>query len=190
MVTTSCIKRIFYFPFALLNRLAGNPFAGLVNNNSEGNPQQGVENRAPLPNPWAPASQNSTATDSTTLSSTATNAGGAGNAAQPGLGGMAEFMQQMMQNSGSMQGLLSSPLIDAMANNPDLQQQLLTSNPLIANNPALLEQMRTITPAVMAQMRDPEFQQVLSNPEAIRAILTIQQGFDQLRTAAPAFASR
>lgn len=39
------------------------------------------------------------------------------------------------------------------------------------------EQLRTMTPTLLSQLRDPEFQQVLSNPAALQAIMQIQQVF-------------
>jgi ubiquilin len=180
---------------AVQERLAGNPFAGLVNNpdGSAPNPQQGVENRDPLPNPWAPPP----ASNAPTTGTPTTQAGGTGVA--PGLGaagipgGMANFVQQMTQNSGAMQGLLSSPvtqqLLENMANDSNLTQQLLAANPLFANNPGMQENLRLMTPQLLNQLRDPEFQQVLTNPQALQAIMQIQQGIEQLRIAAPNFAN-
>jgi len=100
----------------------------------------------------------------------------------------------MTQNQGAMQGLMNSPmtqqLLEAMANDTNLTQQIFSSNPLFANNPAMQESLRNITPTLMNQLRDPEFQQVLSNPAALQAIMQIQQGIEQLRVAAPGFANR
>ena len=107
---------------------------------------------------------------------------------------MPAFVQSMMQNSGAMQGLLTSPmtqqLLSNMANDSNLAQQLLSSNPLFANNPGMQESLRNMAPTLMNQLRDPNFQQVLSNPAALQAIMQIQQGIENLRVAAPNFANR
>lgn len=47
------------------------------------------------------------------------------------------------------------------------------------------EQMRTMMPQFLQQLQNPEMQQMMSNPQAIEAILQIQQGMEQLRTVAP-----
>jgi ubiquilin len=107
---------------------------------------------------------------------------------------MTGMMQQMMQNMGGMQNLINTPytqnLLESLIGNPDLAQQLLSANPLFANNPEMQEQLRNIGPTVLNQLRDPEFQQVFSNPAAMQAIMQIQQGIEQLRVAAPGFANR
>ncbi|OXA62641.1 ubiquilin-1 [Folsomia candida] len=188
---------------AVQDRLVGNPFAALVQNGgqNQGNPQQGVENREPLPNPWAPASANNNASaanrpTSTTspgpINTTGQNANGSGGGPAPT--GMTGLMQQMMQNMGGMQNLLNTPytqnLLESLLGNPDLAHQMMSANPLFANNPQMQEQLRTMTPTLLSQLRDPEFQQVLSNPAALQAIMQIQQGIEQLRAAAPGFADR
>lgn len=61
----------------------------------------------------------------------------------------------------------------------------MSQNPLLANNPALQEQMRTMMPQFLQQLQNPEMQQMMSNPQAIEAILQIQQGMEQLRSVAP-----
>ncbi|CAG7818393.1 unnamed protein product [Allacma fusca] len=177
------------------SRLAGNPFAGLVGGNNAGGvdsqpQQQGVENRDPLPNPWAPnAAPTATAA---TAPGTAAPPSGAGTTptANPLQGGM---LNSLLQNTGAMQNLLSAPytqqLLDAIASDENVAQQIIGSNPLFANNPAMQEHLRTMTPTFINQLRDPEFQSVLTNPAALQAILQIQQGIEQLRVAAPNFAN-
>ncbi|CAK1542117.1 unnamed protein product [Leptosia nina] len=68
-----------------------------------------------------------------------------------------------------------------------LIQCIVTSfqNPMFANNPQLQEQIRTMMPQMLAQLQNPEMQQMMSNPQALNALLQIQQGMEQLRTAAP-----
>lgn len=58
-------------------------------------------------------------------------------------------------------------------------------SPLLANNPQMQEQMRTMMPQLLQQMQNPEVMNMMSNPQALEAIMQIQQGMEQLRTAAP-----
>lgn len=55
----------------------------------------------------------------------------------------------------------------------------------MANNPQLQEQMRTMMPQFVQQLQNPEVQSMMTNPQALNAILQIQQGMEQLRSAAP-----
>jgi len=180
---------------AVQERLTGNPFAGLLTGNGQAqNPQQGVENRDPLPNPWAASGPATSTTPGSGAPNTGTNASGTETGRTNAPGGAAGMMQQMMQNMGGMQNLLNTPytqsLLDSLLSNPDLAQQMIGANPLFANNPQMQEQLRAMTPTLISQLRDPEFQQVLSNPAALQAIMQIQQGIEQLRVAAPGFANR
>lgn len=63
--------------------------------------------------------------------------------------------------------------------------QLINQSPLLANNPQLQEQMRTMMPQLIQQMQNPEIQSMMSNPQALDAIMQIQQGMERLRSAAP-----
>lgn len=45
--------------------------------------------------------------------------------------------------------------------------------------------MRTMMPQFLQQMQNPEVQAMMTNPQALNAILQIQAGMEQLRTAAP-----
>ncbi|CAD7087359.1 unnamed protein product [Hermetia illucens] len=164
-----------------------NPFAGLVDNNTSGaNPQQGTENREPLPNPW-----NSNANAS---SGSGSGQAGSGSGGRPGVGimntpAMQSLLQQMADNPELMQNMLNAPytrsVIEAMSADPALATNLLNSSPILANNPQLQEQMRTMMPQFLQQMQNPDMMQALSNPQALNAILQIQQGMEQLRQAAP-----
>jgi len=168
------------------------------------NPQQGSENREPLPNPWSGANP----------------AQGGGNAPQPGgapLGvlntpAMQSLLQQMGENPSLMQNLMNAPytrsMMEAMSADPNMASsvsfinfffvlskfiflnfslycQLINQNPLLANNPQLQEQMRQMMPNFLQQMQNPEIQNMMTSPQALNAILQIQQGMEQLRSAAP-----
>ena len=62
---------------------------------------------------------------------------------------------------------------------------ILSNNPMFAGNPALQQQMSSMMPQLLQQMQNPQTQQLMSNPEALAAIMQIQQGMDRLRAAAP-----
>lgn len=141
------------------------------------NPQQGTENREPLPNPWG---------------GNASSAAATGDLPPRGMlntPAMQSLMQQMAENPNLMQNLLNAPytrsMMEAMSQDPDMASRMLSTSPLLANNPQLQEQMRTMMPQFMAQMQNPEVMNMLTNPEALNAIMQIQQGMEQLRSAAP-----
>ncbi|GLH05657.1 Ubiquilin-1 [Gryllus bimaculatus] len=179
-----------------------NPFAGLVDNsgNADGsNPQQGQENRDPLPNPWSPASGESgggggggntggsqTSTTGTRTSSSSSAVRGSGLLSTPG---MQSLMQQMMENPQLMQNMLSAPytqsMLQAFAADPSMASQIINSNPLFSDNPALQEQIRLMLPNFLQQLQNPEVHNLMSNPQALGALMQIQQGVEQLRNVAP-----
>ncbi|XP_063383165.1 ubiquilin-1 [Cydia fagiglandana] len=166
--------------------MAGNPFSGLVDNSDGTNPQQGAENRQPLPNPWQRGGGGGGGSAGA----------GAGAGAGPGLintPGMQSLLQQMSENPRLVQSMLSAPytnsMLQALAADPDMASRLINQNPMFANNPQLQEQMRTMMPQMLAQLQNPEMQQMMSNPQALNALLQIQQGMEQLRTAAPSLVS-
>merc|ERR1719430_1595826 len=88
-------------------------------------------------------------------------------------------MSQMM-SAPYMQSMFSS-----LASNPDQAASMLSNNPLFAGNPAMQQQMSTMMPQMLQQMQNPAVQQLMSNPEALQAIMQIQQGMDRLRQTAP-----
>lgn len=104
---------------------SGNPFAGLVDNTSGANPQQGSENRDPLPNPWA------------------SRGGGAGNNQQntsnasgipPNIlntPSMQSLLQQMSDNPTLMQNMMNAPytrsMMEAMQADPQMAANVSVS---------------------------------------------------------------
>ncbi|XP_017130483.1 ubiquilin-1 [Drosophila elegans] len=174
-----------------------NPFAGLVDGGGGSgagiNPQQGTENRNPLPNPWGGGGGGGT--------NSATNGTGSGTGTGNRTGAdlppnnvlntpaMRSLLQQMADNPAMMQNLLNAPytrsMMESMSQDPDMASRLLSSSPLLSNNSALQEQVRQMMPQFMAQMQNPEVMNMLTNPDAMNAILQIQQGMEQLRSAAP-----
>ncbi|XP_036339018.1 ubiquilin-1 isoform X2 [Rhagoletis pomonella] len=164
-----------------------NPFSGLMDaSGGANNPQQGTENRQPLPNPWG-------GTGNASGSAGGNSADGA-NPDLPPRGmlntpAMQSLMQQMAENPSLMQNLLNAPytrsMMDAMSQDPEMASRLLSTSPLLANNPQLQDQVRQMMPQFLNQMQNPEVQNMLTNPEALNAIMQIQQGMEQLRSAAP-----
>lgn len=63
--------------------------------------------------------------------------------------------------------------------------QMISMNPVLAGNPSLQEQMRNSIPLMTQQLNSPEFQAIISNPQALEALLQIQRGMDQLQRVAP-----
>ncbi|XP_055690511.1 ubiquilin-1 isoform X2 [Lutzomyia longipalpis] len=169
---------------ATTEQFTRNPFAGLMDNNSSGtNPQQGTENREPLPNPWGGGGSGSAG-------------GGPGNTStnnpSPGVlntPAMQSLLQQMSENPELMTNMMNAPytrdMLRAMSADPNLAANMINQSPLLANNPQLQEQMRQMMPNFLQRLQDPEVQSMMTNPQALNAILQIQQGMEQLRAAAP-----
>ncbi|XP_031848449.1 ubiquilin [Nomia melanderi] len=156
-----------------------NPFAALVENNSsqdsQTNPQQGQENRDPLPNPWGQSQTNSSDQPQ-----------GRGLLDSPG---MQSLVTQMMENPQLMRTMLNAPytrsMLEAMAADPAMASRVIAANPFLRGSPQMQEQMRAMMPAFIQQMQNPQIQNVITNPDALAAIMQIQQGMEQLRTVAP-----
>lgn len=173
-----------------------NPFAALVDNNTSNtdaqNPQQGQENRDPLPNPWSPGGTDSSTTGTTTGTAgtgttTTTGAGiGRGLINTPG---MQSLMNQIMNNPTLMRNLLESPYtrsaLETMSSDPEMVSRIISSNPLLRNNPQMQQQMTAMMPRFIEQMQNPQMQNLITNPDAMSALMQIQQGMEQLRNIAP-----
>ncbi|KAK2583109.1 hypothetical protein KPH14_009135 [Odynerus spinipes] len=160
-----------------------NPFAALVDNSNnqdgQANPQQGQENRDPLPNPWSQGQ-----TESPTQGQP--QGQGRGLLDSPGMQSLAA---QMMENPQLMRNMLNAPytrsVLEAMAADPAMASRVIAANPFLRSNPQMQEQMRAMMPAFIQQMQNPQIQNVVTNPDALAAIMQIQQGMEQLRTVAP-----
>lgn len=65
-------------------------------------------------------------------------------------------MSQMTQNPQLMQNMIQAPymqdMMQALAANPELSQQMIANNPMFAGNPQMQEQMRTMMPMFMQQV--------------------------------------
>lgn len=173
---------------ATAEQFSRNPFAGLVDNTSVNNPQQGTENREPLPNPWGGGGGPRTGTTTTTTNTTNTTTPGRNvlnNAA------MSSLIQQMSENPQLMQSMLMAPstqnILGQLTANPNMASSILAENPVIAQNPVLQDQMRNMMPQIIEQLRNPDIQNIMANPQALNAILQIHQGMETLRQTAPSF---
>ncbi len=106
-----------------------------------GNPQQGQENRNPLPNPWSPNSEASNGSATRTEDAGSQSGGTNANAGLFGSSSLQNLMQSILQNPQTMQSMLSAPymqsMLQAMAADPDMAANVIGANPLIASNPDL-----------------------------------------------------
>lgn len=173
-----------------------NPFAALVENSNNQeppvNPQQGQENRDPLPNPWGQGGQSDQSTTSSPTPSPGARVGGGLGGGLLDSPGMQSLTAQMMENPQLLRNMLNAPytrsMLEAMAADPNMASRVISANPFLRSNPQMQEQMRTMMPAFIQQMQNPQMQNVMTNPDALSAIMQIQQGIEQLRTVAPEFA--
>ncbi|KAK9723191.1 UBA/TS-N domain [Popillia japonica] len=157
-----------------------NPFSALIdsaNNATGANPQQGTENREPLPNPWSASRPEGTTTTTPPRTGAVTN--------PP----MASLLQQMSENPQLMQNMLNAPytqnMLRALAADPSIANAVFADNPLFHDNPALQEHLRNMMPHFLQQLQNPDMQSLVTNPQALNAIMQIQQGMEALRSAAP-----
>ncbi|XP_060515741.1 ubiquilin-1 isoform X2 [Cylas formicarius] len=161
---------------AATEQFSQNPFSGLVDGTQINNPQQ--ENREPLPNPWNRNASTGSTPNPTTPGRNVMNS-------PP----MASLLQQMSENPGLIQNMLSAPytqsVLEALAADPNMANALMADNPLLSRNPQLQEQMRTMMPQFLQQLQNPEMQNLMTNPQALNAIMQIQQGMETLRQTAP-----
>jgi len=180
----SALQRIYRdIQEPMLNAAQGfgnNPFSGLVDNGGAANPQQGSENRDPLPNPWGGSGT------------------GAGQGQQPpsmppsnvlNTPAMQSLLQQMSDNPSMMESLLNAPytrsMMESLSQDPQMAANLIGNSPILQSNPQLQQQMRQMMPQFLQQMQNPEVQSMMTNPQALNAIMQIQQGMEQLRQVAP-----
>merc|ERR1719357_2347202 len=177
----------------VLNAMGGpNPFQDLRGQAAAPAPTPSTETTTPAPNPWAP--QGSQAPPTSSASSATPQAPGLGAALGQGGGmftspGMQSLMGQMRDNPTLMSQMMSAPYMQGifrgLQDNPEQAAAILSNNPMFAGNPALQQQMSSMMPQLLQQMQNPQTQQLMSNPEALAAIMQIQQGMDRLRAAAP-----
>lgn len=179
----------------VLNAMGGpNPFQDLRGANNTPAPVPSTETSDPAPNPWASTPR--PAAGSTTTPTPPTSGAGAplGAALAQNGGmftspGMQSLMGQMRDNPTLMSQMMSAPYMQSMFSslqaNPDQAASMLSNNPMFAGNPAMQQQMQQMMPQMLQQMQNPSVQQLMGNPEALQAIMQIQQGMDRLRQTAP-----
>jgi ubiquilin len=168
-----------------------NPFAALVENSNTDsqNPQQGQENRDPLPNPW-----NQGQTDTLNTGTQPTGSGTGSSRGLMDIPGMQGFASQVLENPTFIRNMLNAPytrsMLEAMAADPAMASRIISANPFLRSNPQMQEQMTAMIPALIQQMQNPQMQDIVTNPDAMAAVLQIQQGMEQLRTIAPDLVGR
>ncbi|KAI3382822.1 hypothetical protein SNEBB_011369 [Seison nebaliae] len=165
----------------------------------------GEGNNQPLPDPWSgqqPAAGSNNGSNSASnlqsnlmsqMMSNLTNPGessgqnatGTNNLLQSLLGGNNSNGNNNPQNLAS---LINSPFMrpsmEALANNPDVMRDLIRNNPLM-NNGTNEEMVNRLAPAFAEQIRSETHRQFLTNPEALNALMQIQDGIRRLHTIAP-----
>nr|CAH7717567.1 unnamed protein product [Callosobruchus chinensis] len=173
---------------ATTDTLIQNPFASLADSTSATNPQQGRENTEPLPNPWSGGSRPSPTTGTGRSSTTAATPGGGTpgtNRSDP----MAGFMNLLGENPSFVQNMMSSPqaqaMMEAFASDPNLANRFIADNPLLNSNPEMQEHVRAMMPEILQQLQNPETANLMTDPQAMNALMQIQQGLETLRQTAP-----
>jgi len=148
-----------------------------------------TENTQPLPNPWAPGGSTTTPTSSASATGSRPSTGTLPTGMNFNTPGMQSLTQQIVSNPTMLQNMTNSPYMQAMmqsmAANPDLARNIMQQNPLLTANPQLGNQISAMMPQMMAQLQNPAFQSMMSNPRAMQAILQIQQGLSTLQSEAP-----
>lgn len=128
-----------------------------ANNATGANPQQGTENREPLPNPWSASRPEGTTTTTPPRTGAVTN--------PP----MASLLQQMSENPQLMQNMLNAPytqnMLRALAADPSIANAVFADNPLFHDNPALQEHLRNMMPHFLQQLQNPDMQSLVTNPQ-------------------------
>lgn len=138
---------------AAAEQFTRNPFTGLVDSTEVVNPQQGTENRDPLPNPWSPPPRNAAAPRGSDAPAAPTNPAAAAPNMFPNMAGLlsansvSSSLQHLTENPEVMRQIMTSPalqqMMQTMMQNPALMQQAIRDNPLL-NNPAMQEQMQSL----------------------------------------------
>lgn len=61
----------------------------------------------------------------------------------------------------------------------------MSQSPMAFQDPQMQQTMQNMMPQFLQQMRNPAIQDMMTNPQALNAIMQIQQGMAQLRAVAP-----
>merc|ERR1711915_320830 len=172
----------------VLNAMGGpNPFQDLRGSNEAAASVPATETTDPAPNPWSGSGTTGTPITSSTNSSSNDSGQPSANAGLFNTQGMQSLLQQMSENPTLMSQMMSAPYMQSMfsslQSNPDQATAMLQN--VFTGSPQLQQQMSTMMPQLLQQMQNPSVQQLMSNPEALQAIMQIQQGMERLRVAAP-----
>ncbi|CAH8653417.1 unnamed protein product [Dicrocoelium dendriticum] len=156
------------------DQTSSNPFADLAG------VRRAAPTNEPMPNPWAPASNNTSGnlpTPTPPVSDQNTN-----------------MMQNMLNQISSEPELLSNAfqvpyvqaMLEAISADPSVMEGLIMNNPMIANvDSSIRDRMRQMVPQLANQLSQPAFMNMLRNPRALRAMMQIQQGLSILQQEAP-----
>jgi len=100
---------------------------------------------------------------------------------------MQNLMEQILQNPNQMESMLNTPYMQSslqmLSSNPELARTVIESNPQLSGNAELRDSMMRMLPNMLQQLQNPEMRSLVTNPEAIQAILQIQQGYQRLSSA-------
>ncbi|KAL7668414.1 hypothetical protein ACOME3_009116 [Neoechinorhynchus agilis] len=175
------------------------------NNNTPASTSLNRENTVPFPNPWSSASPTTN-----TVNSSTTNTGAAPAVPPASTGSQPSdttplnpsvdqstnpnYLQSVFENPQLISSILNSPqigpVISQMASNPELLRSILSSTPGFTGDQATTDRLIQIMPEFLNQFNTPEMQSIMTNPEALAAIMQIQQGVNRLQQISPEFARR
>lgn len=106
---------------------------------------------------------------------------------------MSSLLQQMVENPQAMQNMLQAPytqtVLQALQADPTMSSAIINENPLFKNNPALQQHLTSMMPQLLQQLQNPEVLNMVASPQAINALLQIQEGLDNLKNVAPGLVS-
>ena len=102
--------------------------------------------------------------------------------------GMQSLMQQMLDNPNLMSAPYTQTMLQQLSSNPQLAESIIVNNPLFfrQSDHGGTNESHDVSLHGPCQ---PLLQSLVTNPQALSAMIQIQQGMEQLRQMAPGFAS-